>query len=69
MSALTGTPRERVEAAILACFDDNYEPAAREAAEVLVDEDVAAGLYEGCSSELEGWFCNFERIAEGVLGR
>ena len=61
------TPRERVEAAILACFADDFEPGPREVAEVLVDEDVSSGLYEGCSTELEAWFSDYELVAEEVL--
>jgi hypothetical protein len=35
-------------------------------AEFLVDQDVSAGLYEGCSSELEMHFVEYERLAAHV---
>ena len=38
-------------------------------AEALVDSDVASGKYEGCSSELEMAFCEYEARAERVLAR
>ncbi len=61
-------PRERIEKEILDAFANDYEPHPREIAEVLVDGDVAAGLYEGCSSELEACFVEYARLAAAVLG-
>lgn len=60
-------PRDRVEEAILCCFADDFEPTPREIAESLVDEDVSNDLYEGCSSELEAWFCEYENLAKDAL--
>jgi hypothetical protein len=60
-------PRERVETVILKAFEENYEIGPDVVAEVLVDEDVSNGQYEGCSSELEMWFCEYERQAEWML--
>ena len=33
-------------------------------AEVLVDEDVSNGEYDGCTSELESWFTHYESVAK-----
>lgn len=61
-------PRKtRVENAVLACFDKGWMPDAWSIAETLVDEDVAAGEYEGCSVELEMEFDEFRRLAEEAL--
>jgi hypothetical protein len=58
-------PRERVEE-VLAAFSD-CACDARGVAEILIDEDVSSGDYEGCSTELELAFTEYERIAEDVL--
>lgn len=68
MTAVADTPRERAEEAILACFEEGWEPTPREIAESLVDDDVADGLYEGCTPELEGWFSEYEQVAARLLG-
>lgn len=60
-------PVERVEAAILASFDKDWEPRAESIAEQLVDEDVSSGEYEGCSTELEMAFQEYETLAERAL--
>lgn len=67
-ATLTLTPtRARVEAFVLGAFDEGYMPTADEVAAVLCDEDVAAGEYEGCSSELELAYIEFEQVAREVL--
>lgn len=59
--------RERVEAEILEAFDNDYEPAPDEVARDLVDQDVAAGDYEGCSSDLEIAYVEYEALAREAL--
>jgi hypothetical protein len=59
--------RARVEENVLACFGLDYEPDADEVARSLVDEDVAAGEYEGCSSELELAYIEYEALAREAL--
>jgi hypothetical protein len=58
----------RVAEAIRRCRDDGFEPDPRGIAELLVDEDVARGDYDGCSSDLESWFIEFEAEAALQLG-
>lgn len=66
---MTDETRTRIEAVILDSFANDFEPAPRDVAEALVDEDVAAGLYAGCSDELEMCFMEYERAASAVLGQ
>lgn len=60
------TTRERVEAYVLACYDHGFEPSPDEVAAGLVDEDVAAGEYEGCSTDLDLAYTEYLARAEAV---
>jgi hypothetical protein len=62
------TTRKRVEEAILEAFSNGQEPAPRDVAACLCDQDCAAGLYEGCSSELEAYHGEYEAMAARLLG-
>lgn len=66
--------RERVEENIArqrAAFRDHmnptYEPSTQDVAMDLVDEDVAAGLYAACSTELDLAADEYMALAEEAL--
>jgi hypothetical protein len=61
------TPRDRVEQEILEAFDNDYEPSPDEVAAALVDADVSQGEYEGCSTDLEIAFTEYEALARRAL--
>jgi hypothetical protein len=64
----SGSTASRVAAAIRACRHEHFTPDPRGIAELLVDQDVARGDYDGCTSELESWFIEFEAEAARQLG-
>lgn len=61
---------ERIEACILELIDEGVEEheLPELVAHSLVDEDVAAGEYAGCTPELEAWFCDYKAGAQRALG-
>jgi hypothetical protein len=59
---------QRVEESILRCFEADFNPTPDMVAEDLVDQDVSNGLYEGCSTELELAYQEFENEAVRQLG-
>ncbi len=67
--AITATTRGRIEAIQLEGTTRGLNYEAEDIAHVLIDEDVAAGEYEGCSSELELAWCEYVGIAHEVLMR
>ncbi len=59
---------ERIETAALAYLEATGSlPSPSDLAMVLVEEDVAAGLYEGCSNELDLAASEYMAHAERVL--
>lgn len=64
------TTKERIEAVIADWPETetrSVQVGADEIARVLVDQDVAAGQYEGCSSELESAYTDYHDAATRFL--
>ena len=59
--------QRRAEKIVLEAFEQDVEISADQVADVMVDQDVSKGEYEGCSTELEMAYAEYERIAKEVL--
>jgi hypothetical protein len=59
----------RVEHTIQQCRDFNVEFDARSVAEIMADEDTAAGKYEPLSAERGFAFVEYEKAADRALRR
>lgn len=61
-------PKAAIEAYWLDCASYGHEVTPGEIAEVIVDHQCARGDYQGCSSELEQAYCDYQAQAARVLG-
>jgi hypothetical protein len=64
--------RNPIEAQVRSVLDaatrDGWTPDPTEVAMALIDQDVAEGLYEGCSPEMELAYGEYVAAAQRVLG-
>lgn len=61
-------PKVRVQEVWMDYADAGIDLDADDVARELVDQDVAAGLYEGCSTELESCYTEYLAVAKRAFG-